>query len=153
LAIAVGKRSELLQRLTRVRDRIAADPDLDLAVLATVCELTPHHLLRAFRARFGETPHAFATRLRIERAKACLRMGQSVTDTCFDVGFSSLGSFSTLFKQHVGVAPSAYRATLVRWMPSIALVHAAAAPFCFVSAWLPDAAQIATSEKPLPFRP
>lgn len=126
---------------------------MDLAALAAVGGLTPTHLLRAFRARFGETPHEFATRLRIEQAKAALRIGRSVTDTCFDVGFSSLGSFSTLFKQHVGVAPSEYRATLVRWMPSIALVHAATVPFCFVSAWLPEASQIATSEKPLPFRP
>ena len=148
-------RDDLARRLILVRDRVTDQGErrCDLAALAEVGGLSPHHLLRAFRARFGETPHAFATRLRIERAKAHLRAGHSVTDTCFEVGFSSVGSFSALFKLHVGVSPLAYRTTLVRWMPSPALIHAAAVPFCFVAGWLPEAQQIATSEKRPAFRP
>ena len=149
------RRDDLARRLILVRDRVAADLEQApaLAALAEVGGLSPSHLLRAFRAHFGETPHAFATRLRIERAKAHLRAGHSVTDTCFEVGFSSLGSFSSLFKLRVGVSPLAYRTELYCWVPSIALVHAAAAPFCFVSGWLPEALGIATSEKPPAFRP
>lgn len=149
------KRQDLAARLTQVRDYLATDLEVapDLAALSLISGLSRTHLLRAFRARFGETPHEFATRRRIERAKTHLRMGRSVTDACFEVGFSSLGSFSTLFKMHVGVAPKDYRTALVRCLPSLDLVHAAAVPFCFVAAWLPEANEIATSEKPLPFRP
>src|SRR5579871_6513320 len=98
----------LLRRLIRARDRLcdSAEHTLDLDRLARIAELSPHHFLRVFRRTFGETPHECVTRLRIDRAKAALRAGRSVTDACFDVGFSSLGSFSSLFKRHVGVAPS-----------------------------------------------
>src|SRR5262249_44019123 len=68
---------------------------------------------RLFRATFGETPHEFLTRLRIDKAKELLIVAdRSVTDICLDVGFSSLGSFSTLFARHVGASPVAYRLQL-----------------------------------------
>lgn len=141
--------NDLIRRLDNVRLRLAEDIEYapDLNCLSQLAGLSPHHLLRAFRMRFGETPHAFVTRLRMERAKAALRSGQSVTTTCVEVGFSSLGSFSTLFKRHVGVTPREYRAEVRRLVPSTNLAHAIAVPFCFVWAFVPDAAAIATSEK------
>lgn len=140
--------NDLIRRLDSVRHRPAEDIEYapDLNCLSQLADLSPHHLLRAFRMCFGETPHAFVTRLRMERAKAALRSGQSVTATCVEVGFSSLGSFSTLFKRHVGVTPREYRAQIRRWVPSTDLAHAVAVPFCFVWAFVPDAA-IATSER------
>ena len=93
------------------------------------------------------------TGVRIDRAKAALRDGKTVTEACFDVGFSSLGSFSSLFRRRVGVAPSAYQRTMRRVIPSPALAAAAAVPFCFVQAFVPEAGEIAILEKPLPFRP
>jgi AraC-like DNA-binding protein len=99
-------------RLCRARDLLRdclAEP-VALADAAAEAELSAWHFLRLFRHAFGETPHQFLTRLRIERAKDLLTVsGRSVTDICFDVGFSSLGSFSTLFARHVGASPIAYR--------------------------------------------
>ena len=79
----------------------------DISAQAT---LSPYHFLRVHKLTFGETPHEFLTRLRIERAKTLLARGShNVTEACFEVGFSSLGSFSTLFSHRVGLAPSEYR--------------------------------------------
>lgn len=145
----------LLRRLTRARDRLrdSAEHTLDLDRLARIAELSPHHFLRVFRRTFGETPHECVTRLRIDRAKAALREGQSVTDACFDVGFSSLGSFSSLFKRHVGVAPSEYQRRLRALGPVPELAAAVTIPFCFIQAFAPLATSIAILEKQLPFRP
>jgi len=78
---------------------------------AAAAAMSPFHFIRRFQALFGDTPHAFRTRARIERAKRLLALTERpVTTVCLDVGFSSLGSFSTLFRQRVGVSPSAYRA-------------------------------------------
>jgi len=68
------------------------------------------HFARKFRAAYGETPYAYLMTRRIERAKALLRQGWSVTDTCFAVGCTSLGSFSSRFSEVVGTTPSRYRA-------------------------------------------
>src|SRR4051794_19499289 len=95
-----------LVRLCRVRDLIRdcyAEP-VTLLDCADEADLSPWHLLRSFRATFGETPKEFMTRVRLERAKQLLATsGRAVTDVCFDVGFQSLGTFSTLFKRHVGL--------------------------------------------------
>jgi AraC-like DNA-binding protein len=80
---------------------------------AAAAAMSPFHFIRRFQALFGDTPHQLHTRARIERAKRLLALtDRSVTAVCFDVGFSSLGSFSTLFRQRVGASPSAYRARL-----------------------------------------
>jgi AraC-like DNA-binding protein len=72
--------------------------------------MSPAHFSRKFRAAYGETPYAYLMTRRIERAKALLRQGMSVTDACIAVGCTSLGSFSSRFTEIVGEAPSQYRA-------------------------------------------
>jgi AraC-like DNA-binding protein len=72
--------------------------------------MSPAHFSRKFRAAYGETPYSYLMTRRIERAKALLRAGASVTDTCFAVGCTSLGSFSSRFTEIVGETPSQYRA-------------------------------------------
>ncbi|GAB2937713.1 helix-turn-helix domain-containing protein [Streptomyces mayteni] len=102
-----------LVRLRRARDlmdRHYARP-LDVAALARVALMSPGHFSRSFRAAYGETPYGYLMTRRIERAKALLRRGDlSVTEVCFEVGCSSLGSFSSRFTELVGESPSAYRA-------------------------------------------
>ena len=83
---------------------------LNLPEISARAHLSPYHFLRVYREAYGETPHEFLTRLRIERAKTLLANGShNVTETCFEIGFSSLGSFSVLFAERVGLSPSEYR--------------------------------------------
>lgn len=108
-----------LEKLCRVRDlvRDCYHEELTLNDLCCEAELSPWHLLRAFRATFGETPHDFLTRIRIERAKELLTVtSRQVTEICFDVGFTSLGSFSTLFRRHVQHSPAAFRRAIRPWV-------------------------------------
>ncbi|MDT0203531.1 helix-turn-helix transcriptional regulator [Nocardioides sp. AE5] len=101
-----------LSRLRRIRDRIDREyhQPLDLSALAAGEHMSSGHLSRQFRLAFGETPYAYLMTRRIERAMALLRAGEmSVTEVCFAVGFSSLGTFSTRFTELVGIPPSAYR--------------------------------------------
>jgi AraC-like DNA-binding protein len=102
-----------LVRLRRARDTIDRDyaKPLDVPALARVALMSPGHFSRSFRAAFGETPYGYLMTRRIERAKALLRRGDlSVTEVCFEVGCTSLGSFSSRFTALVGESPSAYRA-------------------------------------------
>jgi AraC-like DNA-binding protein len=100
-----------LAHLRRARDRIDrdyADP-LDVPAIARTALMSPAHFSRKFRAAYGETPYSYLMTRRMERAKAFLRQGMSVTDTCFAVGCTSLGSFSSRFTDIVGETPSQYR--------------------------------------------
>ena len=102
----------LSRHLLRIRDLIdrAYAEELDIAALARSAATSPAYFSRSFKAAFGETPHQYLMSRRMERAMALLRSGElSVTDVCFAVGFSSLGSFSTQFRRFVGVSPLAYR--------------------------------------------
>jgi transcriptional regulator GlxA family with amidase domain len=98
-----------LRRARDLMDREYAQP-LDVAAMASAAVMSPAHFSRKFRAAYGETPYAYLMTRRIERAKAFLRQGLSVTDTCVAVGCTSLGSFSSRFTEIVGVTPSQYRA-------------------------------------------
>jgi transcriptional regulator GlxA family with amidase domain len=101
-----------LALLRQVRDRMDRDyaQPLDVEALARGAHMSAGHLSREFRLAFGESPYAYLMTRRIERAMALLRRGDlSVTDVCFAVGCSSLGSFSTRFTELVGVPPSTYR--------------------------------------------
>jgi AraC-like DNA-binding protein len=101
-----------LARLRRVRDRIDREyaKPLNVDALARDAHMSPGHFSRQFRAAFGESPYSYLMTRRIERAMALLRKGElSVTEVCFEVGCSSLGTFSTRFTELVGVPPSVYR--------------------------------------------
>src|SRR5919197_6746968 len=104
---------DLNRRLLRARDamdRAYAEP-LNVRAVAAVAYLSEAHFIRSFRAAFGETPHRYLQRRRVERSMFLLReTDRSVTDVCFDVGFSSLGTFSRTFREIVGETPSRYRA-------------------------------------------
>ncbi len=90
-------------------DRAYAEP-LDVRAVAAVAHLSEAHFSRSFRAVFGETPHRYLQRRRVERSMFLLReTDRSVTDICFDVGFTSLGTFSRTFREIVGETPSGYR--------------------------------------------
>jgi AraC-like DNA-binding protein len=116
------------RRLLRARDAIDRDYalPLDLPLLASVAQVSEAHFIRSFKATFGETPHRYLQRRRIERAMSLLRTtDQSVTTICMAVGFASLGTFSRTFTRIVGEPPSEFRARGP--MPG--------APTCFVKAW------------------
>jgi AraC-like DNA-binding protein len=119
---------ETNRRLLRARDamdRTYAEP-LDVPALARIAHVSPAHFSRTFRATFGETPHRYLQRRRVERAMFLLRAtDRPVTDVCLDVGFTSLGTFSRTFRDIVGEPPTAYR----RRSPPIAV------PTCFAMAW------------------
>jgi len=119
---------EINRRMLRARDamdRAYAEP-LDLPTLAQIANVSEAHFIRTFRATFGETPHRYLQRRRVERAMFLLRAtDRSVTDVCLDVGFTSLGTFSRSFRDIVGEAPTAYRER----GPIVAV------PTCFAMAW------------------
>ncbi|GAA3185801.1 hypothetical protein GCM10010531_45020 [Blastococcus jejuensis] len=101
-----------LARLRRVRDRIDREyaQPLDVEALARGAHMSAGHLSRAFRRAYGESPYSYLMTRRIERAMALLRRGDlNVTEVCFAVGCSSLGTFSTRFAELVGMPPSTYR--------------------------------------------
>jgi AraC-like DNA-binding protein len=106
-------RSATSESLLRVRELIDAEytQPLDLDKLARTANFSRYHFLRAFRRAFHVTPHEYLTRKRVERARELLAESElTVTEICFEVGFESLGSFSTLFHKIVGWSPSIYRA-------------------------------------------
>jgi AraC-like DNA-binding protein len=106
-----------LALLRRVRDRIDREyaQPLDVEALARGVHMSAGHLSRQFKLAYGESPYAYVMTRRIERAMALLRGGDlSVTDVCFAVGCSSLGTFSTRFTELVGVPPSTYRKQAAR---------------------------------------
>lgn len=116
------------RRLLRARDaidRAYAEP-LDVPALARIALMSEAHFNRSFKRAFGEPPHRYLQRRRIERAMFLLRQTDApVTDVCFDVGFNSLGTFSRTFSDIVGEPPSSYR----RRAPRIPV------PNCFAMAW------------------
>jgi transcriptional regulator GlxA family with amidase domain len=111
-------------------DRAYAQP-MDVAALARIAHVSQAHFTRTFRATFGETPHRYLQRRRVERAMELLReTGGPVTQICFDVGFNSLGTFTRTFREIVGEPPSAYRA---RFAGDGAALRV---PACWAMAWL-----------------
>ena len=101
-----------LAHLRRARDRIDREyaQPLDVPAMARTALMSPAHFSRKFRAAYGETPYSYLMTRRIERAKALLRQGMSVTEACMAVGCTSLGSFSSRVTEIVGETPSQYRA-------------------------------------------
>ena len=116
---AAEKRLRDLALLRRVRDRIDREyaQPLDVEALARGAHMSAGHFSRRFRLAYGESPYSYLMTRRVERAMALLRRGDlSVTEVCFDVGCSSLGTFSTRFTELVGMSPSTYRREAGRTM-------------------------------------
>lgn len=100
---------DLQRRLAQVRDRLAAEP-LDLSAAAREACLSPFHFHRQFVRLFAQTPHAFATERRLERAKALLLATElSIGEVCLEVGYASVGTFSTRFAREFGLPPQEFR--------------------------------------------
>ena len=121
------------RRMLRARDRMdrSYDKPLDVAALARVALTSEAHFIRTFKETFGETPHRYLQRRRLERAMALLRETERpVTEICLDVGFTSLGSFSRTFTHVIGMSPSAYREAWRTGAGSAGYV-----PTCVVMAW------------------
>jgi len=105
-------RHEGFRRLCRARDllRELREPSPSIEELAREVRISPFHFIRQFEAVFGMTPHQYRIQSRLDLAKELLAGGEhSVTDVCMEVGFSSLGSFSTLFTRRIGETPSTYQ--------------------------------------------
>jgi len=121
-----------LRMLRKARDRIDRDyrEEIGIAALASGAGYSREHFIRAFRAAYGETPGRYRTRRRVERARELLRSANlTVTEICYLVGFSSVGTFSTRFSELTGMSPSKYRAQAAsRGGP-------APIPGCFVLMW------------------
>ncbi len=127
---ALEDRNRRMLRARDTMDRAFAQP-LDVPALACVAHVSAAHFSRQFRATFGETPHAYLQRRRVERAMELLRESRRpVTEICLDVGFNSLGTFSRTFRAVVGESPSSYRARFGG--PGAAL----RVPACFAMAWM-----------------
>jgi AraC-like DNA-binding protein len=122
---AVEESNRRMLRARDAMDRSYAEP-LDIPALARIAIASEAHFIRTFRATFGETPHRYLQRRRVERSMFMLRETErSVTEICFAVGFSSLGTFSRTFRAIVGRSPSEYRAEGER----------KPVPGCFAMAW------------------
>jgi AraC-like DNA-binding protein len=104
-------RPPVFARLCRARELLCATDEEAPSIegVARAVAISPYHFIRQFEAVFGLTPHQFRTHWRLDRAKRLLAADRSVTEVCMEVGFSSLGSFSELFRRRVGTPPSAYR--------------------------------------------
>jgi AraC-like DNA-binding protein len=123
---ATEARNRLMLRARDTMDR-SFERELDVPSLAASVGASPAHFIRTFKEVFGETPHRYLQRRRVERAMFLLRETKvSVTDVCFDVGFNSLGTFSRTFKEIMGISPTQFRQ---RFEPVEAV------PTCFAMAW------------------
>lgn len=126
----------LAKKLLRAREfmRHSYHEPLRLSNISAQANLSPYHFLRLYKRAFGETPHEYLTRLRIERAKTLLKTSDlSVTEVCLEVGFESLSTFSGLFLRCVGLPPSQYRkyAQSSNFVPSA--YRTVFVPSCFLS--------------------
>ncbi|MFI6824493.1 helix-turn-helix domain-containing protein [Micromonospora sp. NPDC050187] len=123
---AVEQSNRAMLRARDAMDRSYAEP-LDIPTLARIAHVSEAHFIRTFRATFGETPHRYLQRRRVERAMSLLLESErDVTEICYAVGFSSLGTFSRTFREIVGESPTAFRKRRS---------SAGAVPSCFTKAW------------------
>ncbi|MFI9721487.1 helix-turn-helix domain-containing protein [Streptomyces sp. NPDC052396] len=132
---AVEETNRRMLRARDAMDRAYAQP-LDVPALARIALVSEAHFIRVFRATFGETPHRYLQRRRVERAMFLLReTDRSITDICFEVGFGSPGTFSRTFREIVGRSPRTYRKETA----------AIAVPACFAMAWTRPSGQTGSS--------
>jgi AraC-like DNA-binding protein len=130
VSLTIEDRNRRMLRARDAMDRAFAQP-VDVPALARIAHVSPAHFSRQFRATFGEPPHRYLQRRRVERAMEMLRESdRPVTEICFDVGFNSLGTFSRTFRAIVGESPSAYRR---RYADGGAALRV---PACWAMAWM-----------------
>lgn len=145
-------RHESFRRLCQARDQLVEvhDSTLTIEQVAREAGISPFHFIRQFESLFGETPHQFRIRARLDRARMLLAAGQlSVTDVCMEVGFSSLGSFSHLFATRLGESPRAFQRRVRRSVAHPGVVPPALIPGCFsLMALLPVSAFRSFREAP-----
>jgi len=128
---------DVFRRLIVARDYLEScyAAPISLSEAARCAGISRFHFLRSFSRAFGESPHAYLQRVRLERAKERLARGAAVTDACFDVGYSSLGSFSALFARRYGRSPSEWRRD-VRLLVAVPEAFAQLyIPCCFLAWW------------------
>ena len=128
---AVQLSRRMLRSLVRARELLEADDAPSIQAIADDVGISPFHLIRRFEAVYGVTPHQLRIRSRLERAKQLLALDRSVTEVCMEVGFSSLGSFSTAFARRVGVSPSAYQRRVRRLVQVPGTLPVELVPGCF----------------------
>jgi AraC-like DNA-binding protein len=127
--------TDTFRRLCLARDllRETHDDTVPISQVAREAVMSPFHFIRQFQAMFGETPHQFRIRARLDRAKDLLALSDySVTDVCMEVGFTSLGSFSDLFARRVGASPSRYRRQVRSTMLVPGVLPAERTPGCLM---------------------
>ena len=127
------------RRLCRARDLLAAGYNATITLDRAAREacLSPFHFQRLFTRTFGETPQGFLTRLRMDQARQLLAAGDlAVTEVCLEVGYSSLGTFSSRFATLTGKSPSAFRCEARRFIAPRHGWHVLYIPACFVNFWL-----------------
>jgi AraC-like DNA-binding protein len=122
-----AREAAFLRRAKDLVDRSYAQP-LDVPALARQAHVSPAHFSRRFKEAFGESPHQYVLSRRVERAQELLRNTDlTVTEICLEVGFQSLGSFSSAFHRVAGMTPTAYRATIAGFPPQV--------PGCWAAMW------------------
>ena len=128
---------DTFRRLCRGRDLLAAEYRSRVLLQQGAREacLSEFHFHRMFRATFGETPHDFITRLRMDRARQMLASERTVTDVCFEIGYESLGSFSTKFRAQFGLSPKTFQREMRRIFGYSAPWRVLMVPACFLQAW------------------
>src|SRR5262245_20136855 len=141
-----------LARLLRARERMRDQPEVapSVAELAADVHLSRAHFLRSFSDAFGVTPHAYLTEVRLHQAKRALARSVSVTEACVGVGFSSLGSFSSLFLRRFGVGPREWQRRVRVVLPSAELWPAVWIPGCFLLRHAPSTFGEAIYSRPAP---
>lgn len=131
-----NKDPEIYKRIIKAKELIdeCCTEHLDIERLAREAYFSPYHFLRTFKKIYNKTPHKYLTERRIDKAKELLRSENlSVTDVCYDVGFESIGSFSTLFNKYVGSSPAKYRMEQSRRIYLAVNFPEKLIPFCFIS--------------------
>jgi AraC-like DNA-binding protein len=135
---------DMLVRLCRARDRLGeiSEDTPTIGAIAREASLSPLYFIRQFKAVFGESPHQYRIRARLERARQLLVLGElSVTEVCVEVGFSSLGSFSALFSRRCGESPTRYRSRLAPTVTVAGQLPGHLVPGCYsllYRAWTED---------------
>ena len=141
---------DTFRRICRARDLLASEYDVRIGLARAAREacLSEFHFHRLFRAAFGETPHAFTTRLRMDRARRMLASGRGVTEVCFAVGYESLGSFSTKFRMQFGKSPAEFQRELRRIFGYSAPWRIVMIPECFLGGWRPESQESRSTPDP-----